>query len=152
MDGYDKESCHRDCICKAMAELKEIQDMITGSSTKYFGKLLSNLIKVDTLPFILLTENGALSLSGFHFNKSLQKEECFQTSFFRIEETDVHSCCATVSLLLPINILGESKYSLSDVIILKRTNQCAVIDLSCICAIQVLDFELMKRDIIIEPK
>ncbi|MBP3041249.1 hypothetical protein J9303_17430 [Bacillaceae bacterium Marseille-Q3522] len=139
-------------MCDALEELKCLQDFIIQSRTKYFGKLLSKIAGVDTLPFLLFSRDGPLKLMGFYLNNSTKKEECFFTEFFRIEEMDSESCCATISLLLPLDIQGNFTDSLCDVMILRRTSTCVTVDLGCICGIQCMDSHLLKRKIIIEPK
>lgn len=89
---------------------------------------------------------------GFHDHKENGKEECFITQFFRIEEIDKDENCLNVSLLLPLDISGHYTDNLCDVMSLKRTSTCVNINFECICAIQCLDAELLKRKIIIEPK
>lgn len=148
----EKNDHQGSCICEAAIELKTLQDFIIHSRTKYFGKLLYKLVDADTIPIFLSNHEGLLKLMGYEINKKTGKKECFFTSFFRIESIDKESCCVTVSLLRPLDLHGEDVESICDVMILRRTSSCLEIDLSCICAIQSLDFDLLKRKIIIEPK
>lgn len=146
------ENCDQRAICEALINLKELQDFIVNNSTPYFGNLLARIVGADTIPFLLHTENGLFELMSFHHNKSHIEKECFVTSFFRIESIDREACCATISLLIPIDIHGDVTNSICDVMILRKTSTCRELDLSCFCAIQALDTDLLKRQIIIEPK
>ncbi|MGM0750715.1 MAG: CotY/CotZ family spore coat protein [Bacillota bacterium] len=137
------------CICTALNELKKLQDYINHSETPYFGKLLSILVGVDTIPFTLFKKDGPLIITGCEKEKA---EECFTTSYFRLEKLDEDTCCATVSLLRPLDIYGEDVESMCEVMKLIKTSTCVEIDLDCICAIQCVDLALLKRIIIVEPK
>ncbi|MGM0904486.1 MAG: CotY/CotZ family spore coat protein [Bacillota bacterium] len=150
----DKElnRAEADCIFHALYELKRLQDYINELHSPFLGKLLSKLIGVDTIPFYLYDKDGRIEFFGTETRKKDGLKECFLTSFFRIEKLEESSNCATISLLRPLNIHGEDTNDPCDVVKLKKTSECVQIDLSCICAIQCLDAELLKREIIIEPK
>jgi hypothetical protein len=139
-------------ICEVLEELKFIQDYINNFKTKYFGSILLNIIGTDTVPFLVFTNDGLLKLQGVYRHESSFKEECFVTSFFRIEEIDHENCCARISLLVPLGIYGNVTDSHCDVMMLRKTSTCITINLDDSCGIQLLDTELLKRDIIIEPK
>jgi Spore coat protein Z len=139
------------CIHKALAELKKVQDFINQADIPYFGKMFSKLVGVDTIPFSLYTEDGKLIITG------IDKDPCgtaasFKTSYFRIEDLDEKSGCATISLLRPLCICGKNDHSCCKILVLKRTDTCVKVDVTCICAIQCIDIDLLKRKIIIEPK
>lgn len=151
-EKMNNEGCNQHNICNALIHLKKLQDFIMDHSTPYFGNLLSRIVGADTIPFLLHTESGLLEVMGSHYNNCHGEKECFITSFFRVESIDEEKCCATISLLLPIDIHGKVTNSICDVMILRKTSTCRVIDLSCFCAIQALDTEFLKRKIIIEPK
>lgn len=133
------------CLCDALIELKLLQDLINNSQTKFFGSLLSKIVGTDTIPFLLITAKGD-PLSFW------STEECFESSYFRIESIDIETCCIKVSLLRPLDIEGNYSNSFCDLVRLEKTSICKNIDLSCFCAIQLLETELLKRKIIIEPK
>lgn len=148
-----KEMEHKDtCISDILNDIKELQDLIIHSKTKYFGRLLAKIAGVDTIPILLQTAECRLRLMGHYINEDNCKEEPFHTSLFRIEEIDKKANCASVSLLLPLNIHGEYTDDLCDTFLLRKTDVCSTIDLSCLCGVQPLDTDLMKRKIIIEPK
>ena len=139
-------------ICGVLEELKFLQDYLKNFKTKYFGHLFSKIAGVDTLPFMLFTKGGPLKLVGVYQNDYIDKKECFVTSIFRIEEIDRETCDATISLLVPLDIHGHVTDSHCDLMMLKKTSSCLTINLKDCCGIQLLDTELLKRDIIIEPK
>ncbi|SDN62703.1 Spore coat protein Z [Psychrobacillus sp. OK028] len=141
----NSERISNHCICEALFELKILQDLLQNSQTKFFGNLLAKIVGTDTIPFLLVTQNGEfLSLHSVM--------EGIETKFFRIESVDLDNCCATISLLRPLDIEGSLTNSPCDVVKLEKTSICKVVDVSCICAIQPLDTEMLKRKIIIEPK
>ncbi|TQR18707.1 CotY/CotZ family spore coat protein [Psychrobacillus vulpis] len=133
------------CICDALFELKLFQDFLKHSHTKFYGHLLAEIVNTDTIPFFLITKKG----DPLSFNDT---KECFETSYFRIESVDPEKCCTTISLLRPLDIEGRISNSICDVVRLEKTSTCKEVDLTCICAIQLLDTELLRRKIIIEPK
>ncbi|KXH79761.1 CotY/CotZ family spore coat protein [Sporosarcina sp. HYO08] len=136
------------CLCAALLELKAMQDFISKSPTHYFCDLLRTIVGTDTIPIVLQTKKG-------DFIKRIHKFDdfcCFETMFFRIEEIDEELCCAKLSLLRPLDIEGCDTNIICDVFRLQKTNVCTIIPLSCVCAVQPLDVELLKRKVIIEPK
>lgn len=139
----------RTCIHEALFELMKLQECIQYSSIPYFGKLLARLIEVDTIPFLLLTKNGFFEQVGI---EEKGKEKFFTTKFFRIEDVDKEKNCVKVSLLRPLNLYGEDATELCDVVRLRKTSICMEIDLACICGIQCVELDLLKREFIIEPK
>ncbi len=140
------------CICEALFELKSLQDFLTNNSTKYFGNLLAKLVGTDTIPFLLLTKNGRFSHTNIEMNDEARTEECFETSYFRIESIDKERCSAILSLLRPLNIVSEDTSKPGEVVKLVKTAIFIEVNLACIYAIQPLEAELLKRQIIIEPK
>jgi hypothetical protein len=150
--GETRNEMNETGICDALEELKFLQDYLKNFKTKYFGYLFSKIAGVDTIPFILFTKDGALKLEGVYQHDSSNKEEHFVTSLFRIEEIDRETCCATISLLVPLDIHGIVTESFCDLMMLKKTTICITINLKDSCGIQLLETELLKREIIIEPK
>lgn len=139
-------------LCEVFHELKSLQDYLVNSTTKYFGKILTKLVGVDTIPFYLLTKKGLLTLSGIDRNEKTGKEEKFKTHYFRIESIDEETCSISVSLLRPFDVYGNDAYSVCEVMKLKKTPACEQVELSDIFGIQLVEVELLKRKIIIEPK
>lgn len=152
MASTGKQLENNECISAALYELLILQEYIKNSSIPYFGKLLARLVEVDTIPFLLITKDGFLELMGTVHNKRSNKSDLFTTKFFRIEEMEKDAKCAKVSLLRPLDIYGEDTKALCDVARLTKTSTCVEIDLNCICAIQCVDLDLLKREFIVEPK
>lgn len=139
----ERKSTH--CICDALLELKILQDLLQNSQTKFFGSLLAKIVGTDTIPFLLVTQKG--DLLSLH-----SAMEGIETNYFRIESVDLENSSATLSLLRPLDIEGNLTTSPCDVVRLEKTSICKTVDVTCICAIQPLDTEMLKRKIIIEPK
>ena len=145
------EGFYSQCVCEALLEIKNQQDQLEDFPTSCFSSLVAKLIKVDTIPFMLLTEsNEPFKLNGFDHDDHSGELSHFYTSFFRIEEIS-ENCCATISLLRPLDIHGYMTTSTCEVERLERTEICAEVDLNCFCAVQCLDVDLMKK-IEVEPK
>ncbi len=140
------------CINDALFELKKLQDFLVETSTPFLGKILGRLVGVDTIPFMLLTDTGVFELSGIVYNDMTDKKDYFTTSFFKVNSIEKGSKCVELTLLRPLNVEKESAKSVCDVVKLEKTPVCVEIDLSCICGLQILDIDLLKREIIIEPK
>ena len=145
---FDTENC----IVGALLELIEVQDFLIQTSTPLLGKILGKLAGIDTIPFILLTEKGVFKLSGIVDNHITNKKEYFTTSYYRVNSIEKGSTCVNLTLLRPINIENKNVDSFCEVVKLEKTPVCVEIDLSCICGLQILDPNLLKRKIIIEPK
>ncbi|WP_175638980.1 CotY/CotZ family spore coat protein [Metabacillus schmidteae] len=144
---YETES-NPNCVYEALQELKKQQDQLEGSTSCCYTSLLKKLLKVDTIPFMLLTNEGPFELGGFLYGK---KNSHFHTSFFRIEKLDEDKKCVTLSLLRPITLYGTFAKEICDVERLERTKICVTVDTECLCAVQCLDIDLMKK-VIVEPK
>lgn len=143
---------HTHSICEALLELKTWQDLLTNSSTKYFGSLLEKIAGVDTIPLLLLKKDGPLSHKVLSKNEKSGKHGAFESSFFRLESVDQKKSYAIVSILFPVDFKGNHTNSLYDVMKLEKTSHFIEVDLSYICAIQLLDTTFLKRKIIVEPK
>ncbi|WP_053362713.1 CotY/CotZ family spore coat protein [Bacillus sp. FJAT-27251] len=152
MDCREKQSNMGNCIGDALYELKKLQDFLAETTTPFLGKILGKLVGSDTIPFILLTNNGMFEWNGVIYDEKTKKEECFTTSFFRVDDIDKDSSCAKLTILRPYNIHKEHAKLLCDVVKLEKTPICVEVDISCFCGIQCLDTELLKRKIICEPK
>lgn len=145
---YEKNVSNPNCVLDALQELKRQQDQLEGSPTCCYTSLLKKLLKVDTIPFMLLTNNGPFELAGLFYGK---KSAHFHTSFFRIENIDEEKKCITISLLRPITLYGTYAKEICDVERLERTKICVTVDIACFCGVQCLDIDLLKK-VIVEPK
>lgn len=139
------EKGNKHFLCDALSDLKALQDTITDFNSKYYGQLLLKIVGSDTIPFILITNNGV------HL-KLIDKAKQFETEYFRIESIDKERCRGTVSLLRSFDFEGNDTNSIADVVRLERTSSEKTIELGFISAIQLLSPDLLQRKIIIEPK
>ncbi|MFJ7736306.1 CotY/CotZ family spore coat protein [Lysinibacillus sp. NPDC097287] len=135
----------KNCLSEALCDLIALQDLISNYQSKYYGQYLVEIIGGDTIPLLLITNKCApLRL----LDKTMQLE----TMFFRIESIDKECCCVTVTLLRAYDYEGHHTNSIVDVVRLERTTTERTIELCGIVAIQPLSPDLLKRNIIIEPK
>ena len=139
------ENGSKQCLCEALCDLIALQDLISNYQSKYFGQYLVEVIGGETIPLLLITNKGdPLKL----LNKTME----FETIFFRIDSIDKESCCVTVSLLRAYDYEAHHTNSIVDVVRLERTTTERTIELCGIVAFQILSPDLLKRNIIIEPK
>ncbi|MFB5661425.1 CotY/CotZ family spore coat protein [Alteribacillus sp. HJP-4] len=141
------------CVCKAVEEIKEAQDRVDNNNRNCKNSCFEDLLSpegtspLDTIPFTLQGKDG----NYFFATGGIGKDHCFQTVFFRVEEIHEDKCCATLSLLKPDHHLDFDKCcvdpkSLCDVDELERTRHCIEVDLTCFCAIQCLNPNLVSGD------
>ena len=140
-----KENGCRNCLSEALCDLKVLQDLITDFQSKYYGQYLIKIIGSDTIPFLLITNKG-------DYLKLIDKSMKFETVFFRIESIDKERYCVTVSLLRGYDIEGKFTNSIVEVVRLERTTTIRTIELCDIAANQLLSPDLLRKNIIIEPK
>ncbi len=131
------------CVTEILDDIIKIQDLIIYLRTKYFGRMLANIVRTDTIPLIFFTVDGFLKLTGCFYNKITGKAEMCSTMFFRIEIIDPTKNCATVSLLFPTDSCGNDMPYYSGRLRLTRTDVRVTVDLSGIIGVQPLDTGLM---------
>ncbi|MBE4909411.1 spore coat protein [Bacillus luteolus] len=136
------------CVCEAVLNIKDLQDAVDDDCpTSCFSNLLAPTQFVgDTIPFLLYTKKGDL-FKAFGNVGELLPGDCFKTPFFRVEDVR-KDCCATLSLLRPVDGRGSCKDDVCDVERLVRTDFCIEVDLRCFCAIQCLDPRLVVRNFV----
>jgi len=139
------ENANKHWLCEALFELKELQDRIMDSQTKYFGHLLLKLVGTDTIPFLFITNNG------IHL-KIVDTVNHFETEFFRIESIDREQCIVTVSLLRALDYEGHDTNLITEIVRLERTSTKRYFDLEYISGIQLFSHDLLIKKIILEPK
>ncbi|HZH59742.1 MAG TPA: CotY/CotZ family spore coat protein [Metabacillus sp.] len=137
-------------VYHAILELKRQQDQLGGCPTSCFSNLLSKLFKIDTIPLLLYTDDGLFQVLGVKDNDS-RKCDHFCTPFFRLEHVDTKNKCVILSLLRPLSLSGVPVDDFCDAERLERTNVRVKVDISCFCAVQCLDLNLLKK-VVIEPK
>lgn len=139
----EKHRCEQ-CICNEMEQLLDEQQRL---SLEGFRFVCEN-IGFDTIPFIL--SNGK---SPFETFGRTRNGHFFTTQVFRLESLDRNHCCATLSLLLPVDMDGCPVDLCDDVYALIKTDICIIVDLNCFCTIQPLSPRLVNRALpIVEPK
>lgn len=141
---------HTKSVYHAFLELKRQQDQLGICPTSCFSPLIAKLFKVDTIPVLFYTESGLFQVKAVKAKDNGKGNE-FWTSFFRIEHVDTKEKCGILSLLRPLSLTGNPVEEICDVERLERTEICVKVDLTCICAVQCLDINLMKK-VVIEPK
>jgi len=139
------ENDNKHYLIESLIELKEIQDIITNSQTKYFDQLLLKLVGTDTVPFFLIMNNGR------HL-RIIDMTEQFETEYFRIESIDRELRNVTVSLLRALDFEGNDTFSIADVVKLEKTSITRSINLNFISGVQFLSTDLLRGKIIYEPK
>jgi spore coat protein Y len=127
-----------------MKQLLEEQEKISFSGFRF----ICEKIGFDTIPFILSNETCQLEAWGW------TDDGCFfTTNVFRLEALDERKCCATLSLLEPVDMDGCPVDICDDVFSLRKTSNCIIVDLTCFCSLQPLSPKLVNRLLpIIEPK
>ncbi|ARK20869.1 CotY/CotZ family spore coat protein [Sporosarcina ureae] len=130
-------------ICLAMKKLLEEQEMM-----KKFGhglQFVCSLPVYDTIPFTL--HDCALQKPfSAHY-------QCIKTPYFRLEKIDIDTCCATLTLLEPVDMEGNPVEDCEELYSLKKTKSCIIVNINCFCTITPLPPKLVNRPLpIIEPK
>lgn len=139
----DKQHCEP-CICHDLYQLYEEQKKLSFSGFRFVCESMG----FDTIPFIL--SNGECPFQSF--GKTL-KGQFFTTTVFRLEGIDTDCCCATLSLLIPVDMDGIPIGYCDDVYSLLKTNICVTVDLHCFNSINPLSPKLVNRPLpIVEPK
>ncbi|WP_018921480.1 CotY/CotZ family spore coat protein [Salsuginibacillus kocurii] len=149
-------SCGKDfksgnCVCDAVLAIHEAQKAVQKKG-ECVNSCFQNLLKpngrpLDTTPFMLKGKDGKpfWATGGLTAKTDIP----FNTIFFRVEHVDEDDCCATLSLLRPDPAIAFKDKCCVDpdsilaVTSLERTEFCVEVDLSCFCAIQCLDPELV---------
>ncbi|MFL6557478.1 MAG: CotY/CotZ family spore coat protein [Bacillus sp. (in: firmicutes)] len=140
----EKGGCEQLCLCHEMEQLLEEQKRLSFDGFRF----VCEKIGYDTIPFTL--SNGECAFEVFARTRN---GLFFTTQVFRLESIDVRHCCATLSLLLPIDMDGFPVELCDEVFSLITTDNCIIVDLSCFCSIQPLSPKLVNRELpIVEPK
>ncbi len=131
------------CLCEVMRELWKEQQRLAD-----FGKgfrFIHMQDCKDTIPFILFTKSHSTPFTAIING--------IATPYFRVEKIDEESCCAKLTLLLPVDLKGWPALTTKDMYSLKKTDQCIHVKLCCFSAINPLPHELVGRPLpIIESK
>jgi spore coat protein Y len=140
MGEHQKNSC----VCHELRQLLEEQKKLSFEDFRF----ISDDFGYDTIPFILSTGECQFEAWGWANNGDF-----FTTNIFRLEGIDERKCCATLSLLEPIDIDGCPADICDDLFSLRKTANCVIVDLTCFTTLQPLSPRLVNRLLpIIDPK
>jgi spore coat protein Y len=132
------------CVCHDLQQLMEEQRRLSFEDFRF----VNDDSGYDTIPFILSTGGCQFEAWGWTKNGNF-----FTTKIFRLEALDERRCCATLSLLQPIDIDGYPVDLCDNVFSLRTTMNCIIVDLSCFTSLQPLSPRLVNRILpIIDPK
>lgn len=132
------------CVCHDLQQLLEEQKKLNFEDFRFINEDFG----YDTIPFILSTGKCSFEAWGWTNNGDF-----FTTNVFRLELLDERKCCATISLLEPVDIDGYPVDICDNVFSLRTTSNCIVVDLSCFTSLQPLSPRLVDRLLpIVEPK
>jgi spore coat protein Y len=124
------------CICGDMKQLLEEQTKLSFEGFRF----ICEKIGYDTIPFIISSEKCQFEAWGW-----TNQGKFFTTPVFRLEALDEKKCCATLSLLEPVDIDGRTVDICDDLFALIKTDNCIIVDLTCFCSIQPLSPRLVNR-------
>jgi spore coat protein Y len=132
------------CVCHDLRQLLEEQKKLSFEDFRF----VNGDFGYDTIPFILSTEKCHFEAWGWTNNGDF-----FTTNVFRLEAIDEKRCCATISLLEPVDIDGYPVDMCDNIFSLRTTTNCIIVDLSCFTSLQPLSPRLVNRLLpIIDPK
>ncbi|MFP7295896.1 CotY/CotZ family spore coat protein [Neobacillus niacini] len=132
------------CVCHDLQQLLAEQKKLSFEDFRF----VNGDFGYDTIPFILSTKECQFEAWGWTNNGDF-----FITNVFKLEAIDEERCCATLSLLEPVDIDGCPVSICEDVFSLRTTSNCIIVDLSCFTSLQPLSPKLVNRLLpIIEPK
>jgi spore coat protein Y len=132
------------CVCHDLRQLLEEQKKLSFEDFRF----VNGDFGYDTIPFILSTGKCQFEAWGWTNNGDF-----FMTNVFRLEAIDERRCCATISLLEPVDIDGYPVDMCDNIFSLRTTTNCIIVDLSCFTSLQPLSPRLVNRLLpIIDPK
>jgi spore coat protein Y len=132
------------CICGDLKQLLEEQKKLSFEGFRF----ICEKIGFDTIPFILSNDICQLEAWGWTDYGTF-----FTTTVFRLEALDERNCCATLSLLEPVDMDGCPVDFCENIFALRKTNNCIIVDLACFCSLQPLSPKLVNRTLpTVEPK
>lgn len=130
-------------LCEALHDLKQLQDLLAYSWSKYYGYYFKKLVGSDTIPFCMTTKDCKPFTA---VNPTLKLE----TSYFRIEA--IANSQITVTLLRALDQNGHETNALKEIIRLEKTEAQMTIDICFILAVQVLEPSLLSENYFVESK
>jgi spore coat protein Y len=140
MGEHQKETC----VCHDLGQLLEEQKKLSFEDFRF----VNGDFGYDTIPFILSTGKCQFEAWGWTNNADF-----FTTNVFRLEAIDEKRCCATLSLLEPVDMDGYQVDMCDNIFSLRTTTNYIIVDLSCFTSLQPLSPRLVNRLLpIIDPK
>ncbi|PIC78120.1 MULTISPECIES: CotY/CotZ family spore coat protein [Sporosarcina] len=130
-------------MCVEMKKLLEEQELM-GKFCHGFQYVCSFPL-YDTIPFTLHDCELHKPFSA-HYH-------CIKTPYFRLEKLDIDTCCATLTLLEPVDLEGNPVDSCEELYSLKKTKSCIIVNINCFCTITPFSPKLVDKKLpTIEPK
>lgn len=123
------------CLCEEMKELWKEQKLLSEFGKEFRFVQMPNCI--DTIPLTLQTIDHSTPFAAII--------DGISTPYFRLETIDEDSCCAQLSLLLPVDIKGRPAITVQDLYALRKTSQCILVNICCFCSFTTLPPELVSR-------
>lgn len=152
MSLFENETCKKPCVCQSILRINKIQDRAKKEKCED-QRILCQVPSNDTVPIILFkSDNHPFQAFGNVGDVLYDKYGCFSTLFYRIEKVDPHTCCATLSLLRPLDEYGCLTDLICTTFRLDKTDIYIDVDLHCFCALQCINPSLVNRPLPIEPK
>ncbi len=131
------------CLCEEMKELWKEQQMLSEFGKGFRFVHMPN--PKDTIPFMLQTTDQSIPFTAMIGGHS--------TPYFRLEKIDEESCCAQLSMLLPVDLKGQPAMTDQDLYALRKTSQCILVKICGFCSITPLPSELVGRTLpVVESK
>ncbi|MCH7322330.1 hypothetical protein LZ480_10550 [Solibacillus sp. MA9] len=127
----------------ALNDLKQLQDLLTNSWSKYYGHFFEKLVGSDTIPFCFTTKECKLYTV-------VNPKTHTATSFFRLEA--IEKSRVKLTLLRAVDIEEQNTNVIKDVIRLEKTETQMTVDLGSMLAIQLLEPALLSKNTYIESK
>ncbi|PIC85223.1 hypothetical protein CSV72_14845 [Sporosarcina sp. P20a] len=130
-------------MCMEMMKLLEEQALMTKFGHGF--QFVCSFPLYDTIPFTLHDCELQKPFSAHY--------KCIKTPYFRLEKLDIDTCCATLTLLEPVDMDGNSVDSCEELYSLKKTKDCIIVNINCFCTITPFSPKLVDRKLpTIEPK
>ena len=124
---------HTSCLCTLLKELLDEQDRLAHQTFKFICKT----DKIDTIPFLLYSKENSDPFEAHIYAHG--------TIFFRLENIQKDSCCATLRLLMGIDMDEYPTNEMEEVYSLIKTDHCITVDLNCFLGIQPCPPKLVDR-------
>ncbi|HEY4624269.1 MAG TPA: CotY/CotZ family spore coat protein [Solibacillus sp.] len=127
----------------ALNDLKQMQDLLANSWSKYYGHFFEKLVGSDTIPFCFTTKECRLYTT-------INPKKHTATSFFRLEA--IEASRVKLTLLHAVDIEEQHTNVIKDVVRLEKTDTQITLDFSSMLAIQLLEPALLSKKNYIESK